>query len=62
MILCIMFIIFNFVGISVSFSQPSYNVHENAGLAQPVLILSEAMNCCNFYVRVNVRDITAKGT
>ena len=52
----------HFVGISVSFSQPSYNVLENAGLAQPVLILSKAMNCCNFHVRINVRDITAKGT
>ena len=51
---------FYFVGISVSFTQASYSVSEGDGLVQPVIILSEPLSCCNFHVRVNVRDITAK--
>lgn len=54
--------LFYFVDITVSFSQASYSVSEGDGLAQPVLILSKPLRCCNFHVRINVRDITAEST
>ena len=49
--------------ITISFTQPSYSVNENNGPAQPVLKLSQPVDCCStISVWVNIEEDTAKGT
>ena len=46
----------------LSFSQATYQVEENAYSAQPVLVLSHAIDCCStISVWVNIEEDTAKG-
>ena len=44
----------------VSFEQPTYSVNENAGQAQPVLVLSNP-SLLEFTVEVSTTDNTAAG-
>ena len=54
---------FHFTDITLSFTDSSYRVNENNGPAQPVLVLSHAIDCCStISVWVNIEDDTAKGT
>ena len=52
-----------FTDIILSFTASSYRVNENNGPAQPVLVLSHAIDCCStISVWVNIEEDTAKGT
>ena len=58
-VLCF-YIVLYFVDILVGFSQDSYTVVEDNGPAQPVLFLSEAVDCCStISVWVHVQEIDA---
>ena len=48
------------IAITVMFEQPTYSVNENAGPAQPVLVLSNPSSM-TFNVTVNNTDGTATG-
>ena len=54
--LCVLF----FLAITVMFSETTYSVNENAGPAQPVLVLSNPSST-QFTVEVINTDITATG-
>ena len=61
MLLCCYFVYI--ADTTISFTQPSYSVNENNGPAQPVLKLSQPVDCCStISVWVNIEDDTAKGT
>jgi len=49
-----------YTDVTISFNQPLYNINENDGILQPVLVLS---NPSSFDATVRVRDAkkTAKG-
>ena len=49
-----------YTDVTISFNQPFYNINENDGILQPVLVLS---NPSSFDATVRVRDVrkTAKG-
>ena len=49
-----------FLDINVRFEQPTYNVNENAGPAQPVLVLSNPSST-EFTVEVTNTDVSATG-
>ena len=58
-----MSVILYFVDIELQFTRASYSVNENNGPAQPVLTLSESVDCCStISVYINVQQRTAKGT
>ena len=47
----------------LSFTKPSFSVNENNGPAQPVLFLSQPVDCCStISVWVNIEEDTAKGS
>ena len=53
----------SFAEIKLSFTKPSFSVNENNGPAQPVLVLSQPVDCCStISVWVNIKEDTAKGT
>ena len=52
-----------FTEITVSFTRPSFSVNENNGPAQPVLVLTQPVDCCStISVWVNIEEDTAKGS
>ena len=62
--MCVIMLESNFyaVGIELQFTRAFYYVNENNGPAQPVLTLSQPVDCCStISVYVNVQHGTAKG-
>jgi len=55
-----MYVLFDFVVITVNFNQLVYTVTEHEGQVQPVLNLSKPSPCC-LHVFVKVMNITATG-
>lgn len=49
------------LAISLEFERSSYEVNENSGPSQPVLVLDAALECCSIAVTVIVENVTAKG-
>ena len=47
-----------FIDIEVEFNAVLYTVDENNGPAQPVLILSQPLDCCPISVTIEVEHIT----
>ena len=55
-------LIFQFVDITIGFTESSYRVNEYDGQVQPELMLSALVDCCStISVWVNVKEDTAKG-
>jgi len=53
-------VLLDFIAITVNFSQSVYKIFEHEGSVQPVLIISEASECC-LQLSVEVMSITATG-
>ena len=49
------------LGASVAFTLSKFQVIEDDGPAQPVLLLSRPIECCSVSVTVKLQDVTAKG-
>ena len=51
-----------YVGITLSFSEATYEVEESAGSVKPVLVLSDPIDCCSTVsVWVDIKEISTDG-